>query len=250
MLPAGTPALVGAVLGYLTVINLMLGGFNLLPGAPLDGGRVFHALAWRWTGSRVQATRLATRSGSMFGLGIAFLGVVEIFAGALLGGVWLILIGFFLRAMAHAEYESAIMRRALAGTEVGEVAMGKVDVVAADTTLRELVDDHFLASGHRSYPVVDDGRVVGVIAARDVLSVPKGQWSSEPVRAHARALGPENRVAPDEPLSEAMQRLGRAEHGLLVMRGDELVGMLTRESLARFVEVRRQFGDERAGGDA
>ena len=239
-LAPGLPPLAGAVISYLAWINAALGVFNLLPGFPLDGGRVLRAVAWWRTGSLRRATRLAADAGKGLAVGLMILGALQIFVGALLGGVWLILIGMFLRSMAEAGYQNLVLAQALEDVRAGDVAIRDPLTVSPELTLRELVDDHLLRHGYRAYPVVEGGRPIGVISVNDLQEVPPEKRDSMRVRERMRALEDSMRVSPDVPLADALRKLAAAPGGrLLVLRGDRLEGLLTKSGLARFVEIRQ-----------
>jgi Zn-dependent protease/CBS domain-containing protein len=234
------PELASAVLGYLGWINGALGVFNLLPGFPLDGGRVLRALVWWRTGSLMRATRIAAASGRGFATAIMVIGGLEIFAGALLGGVWLILIGFFLRAMAQAGYDSLVIQRALQGLRVRDVLIAEPETVPPQLSVRDLVDRYILEHGYSGFPVVDGGSVLGVVSASDVKNVPPAERAHRTVKECMQPLSPDNRIDPDASLADALAKLGGDRFArLLVMRGDELAGMLTRGGVLRFLELQR-----------
>lgn len=239
LLASELPALAAGVVHYLAWINAALGVFNLLPGFPLDGGRVLRALAWWRTGSLRRATRVAADVGKGLAIGLMMLGGLQIFAGALLGGLWLIFIGMFLRTMAESSYQNLVLVQTLEDVRVGDVATLDLVTVPPELTIGELVDDYLLDHGHRAYPVVENGPPVGLISVKELRDLPADKRSVTTVRERMQPVEDSMRVAPDLPLTEALKRLGSVPGGrLLVMRNGELVGMLTRSGLARFVEIR------------
>lgn len=241
-LPASPPSLALVVCSYLAWVNAALAIFNLLPGFPLDGGRVLRALIWWRTGSLRRATRTAANVGKGLALAIMALGAVQIFAGALIGGLWLLFIGMFLRGMAARGYQSLVMRQALDDAVVGQVMRRDVVTVEPALPLRTLVDDYFLAHGYRSYPVTEGTKVLGLISIEDVREVPRDRWHDVRVGERMRPAGPESVVTPETPLGDALRKLGGGR--LLVLRGDgALAGMLSKEGLSRFVEIRHVLGD-------
>ena len=243
-LPAETPGLLLGVLGYLAWINLALGVFNLLPGFPLDGGRILRALLWRRTGSLQRASRVATQAGKGLGLGLALLGGIQIFSGALVGGIWLVLIGLFARGLAESSYQSLMLRQLLSEASVGDVMVRDPVSVPADLTLDHLVEDYILGRGFRGFPVVEDGRTLGLVSLEGVKSVPPAERERARVRDHLEPLDPERAVTPQSPLVDAVAKMGRlGAPRLLVLRPDtnEVVGLLTQNGLARFVELRRSL---------
>jgi Zn-dependent protease/CBS domain-containing protein len=248
-LPAGVPTLAAAVVSYLAWVNAALAVFNLLPGYPLDGGRILRAVAWWRTGSLRRATRVAADAGKGLAVGLMLLGAVQIFSGALLGGLWLVFIGMFLRRMAEASYQSLVITQTLEDVRTGQVAIADLVSVPPELSIRQLVDDYLLAHGYRAYPVVEAGRPLGLISIDDLKDVPPEKREETTVRERMHPLDDALRVSSDLPLAEALVRLAATPGGrLLVMRGDELVGMLTKSGLARAIEIRRALQAEDAGG--
>jgi Zn-dependent protease len=244
-LPAGSPPMLAAVVDYLAWINAALGVFNLLPGFPLDGGRILRAVAWWKTGSLRRATRLAADAGKGLAVGLMLLGALQVFTGALMGGLWLVFIGMFLRSMAEAGYRGLVVSQMLEGVRVDEVAIANPVTVEPRLSLRELVDRYLLEHGHRAYPVVTDGRPLGLISIEDLKDLPPDKREGTTVGERMRPLDDGLRVESGLPLDRALEKLARAPGGrLLVMRGDRLAGMLTPSSLARFIEIRSALAEE------
>jgi Zn-dependent protease/CBS domain-containing protein len=241
-LAAGEAApLLVTVLRYLAGINLALGVFNLLPGLPLDGGRVLRALTWRWTGSRRRASWVASRAGQGLGVGLAVLGAYNFFTGNLVGGVWLVLIGLFLRGVAQASYQGAVLRQALEGVRVADVMARDVVAVPADVSVQELIEDYLIRTGHRSFPVMDGERVLGVVSLESIRSVPPAERAQVRVRDRLERAGEERRIAPDAPLSEAIAAMHETGTRRLLVAdaAGRMVGFLTGTGLARFVEMQQ-----------
>ena len=165
--------LITGIFSYLAWINLALGIFNLIPGFPLDGGRIFRALYWWKTGSLTRATRLAVDLGKGFAVALMVLGGVQIFLGDLFGGIWFILIGMFLRGMSQRGYEEVVVRKSLEGVPVREIMTREVVTVQPDMTISQLVHDYFLHYTYGGFPVLADGRVVGVVSIAGVRQVPR-----------------------------------------------------------------------------
>jgi Zn-dependent protease/predicted transcriptional regulator len=225
---------------YLAWINLALGIFNLIPGFPLDGGRLFRALFWWWTGSITRATRVATDLGKGFALALMILGGVQIFRGDLIGGIWFIFIGMFLRGLSQRGYEEVIVRRTLENVPVREIMTREVVSVAANLSLYELIYHYFLQYPYRGFPVKDDGRILGMISLSQVKDIPPGEYPVLSVRDFVTRLNKDMVIAPEGTLDEAMKQMTQTDlDRLLVMQQGELVGLITRKSLMRFVEIKQ-----------
>jgi Zn-dependent protease len=234
-----TPSLLGAVFGYLALVNGVLGFFNLLPGFPLDGGRVLRAVLWWWTGSFERATRAAAESGKLMGMLLIVLGALQIFFHAVVGGFWFILIGIFLRKMATANYESVVLRRALGDTTVADVMLRDVVTVPSDLTLERFAEEFVLGLGYRGFPVVDGDSVRGVISVVELQRVPRERWGDLRVAEVMVPISDRLRVVPSESLVDALARVSLAGGRSLVMEDGQLAGMLTKDALVRFIELRR-----------
>lgn len=241
------PSVSQAVLEYLGWINAGLGVFNLLPGFPLDGGRVLRALVWWRTGSLQRATRLASNLGRGFALGLMALGAIEMIAGGLVGGLWLVFIGLFLRSMATAGYEELVLRTALEGVDVASVMIREPWSVSPDLTLRALVDQRFLREGVRGYPVCEGEKVLGAISLDQLREVPAESLATSRVRDVMAPLDENLRIAPGDSLLAALRKMARERMPLLlVMRDDRLAGVVTRGAVQRVLEVRRLIAAEPA----
>jgi Zn-dependent protease len=249
LLAGAAPELLVGVLRYLAYVNLALGTFNLLPGFPLDGGRMLRALLWWRTGSLRRASRVATQAGKGLGLGLALLGGIQIFSGALVGGVWLVLIGLFARGLAESSYQGLILRQLLGQVSVEDVMVRDPVTVPPDLTLDRLVDEYVLGHGFRGFPVVENGRAIGVISIDRLRAVPPEERARQRVRDQLEPADASRCVAPETPLLEALAQMsGIGAQRLLVLRpgSRELLGLLTQSGLVRFVELRHALGE----GDA
>ncbi|GMU78393.1 MAG: putative zinc metalloprotease Rip3 [Acidimicrobiia bacterium] len=227
---AGAPELTVEAFTWLALINGMLAVFNLAPGAPLDGGRILHALVWRSTHDRNRATRVSTGAGRVFGYLLVGLGILMVLNGAI-GGIWLALVGWFVISAARAEATHALLRGALGGVRVRDVMSRDPHVVPEDQALSALLDDAFLRHHWSSFPVVNGiGDVTGLVTLRRVRHVAPGD--RERLTAGDVAV-PIDRcviVAPDEALIDALEQVGPDGGGdgrMLVFEGGHLVGIVS-----------------------
>ncbi|MBW1991633.1 MAG: site-2 protease family protein [Deltaproteobacteria bacterium] len=234
------PSMIVAVFGYLAWINLALGIFNLIPGFPLDGGRIFRAIWWRRTGSLTRATKIAADMGKGFALALMFLGGLQIFTGALISGLWLVFIGMFLRGMSIQGYEEVVVRKALEGVRVEEVMVREVISVPPDITVADLVHDYFLQYAYRGFPVKENGRVLGVVSLTAVKSIPRDRQPYTLVRDILTPLKDTMLIEQEASLADALVKMSReGEERLLVMSNGQLLGMVTKTGLLRFIQIRQ-----------
>lgn len=234
------PTMWVAVLGYLAWINLALGIFNLIPGFPLDGGRILRALWWWRTGSLTQATKVASDFGKGFAVALMFLGALQIFAGALINGLWFLFIGLFLRGMSVRGYEEVIIRKALEGVRVEEVMIREVVTVPPDLTISRLVQDYILRYAYRGFPVVENGRVLGMVSLTEVKEVPLEEQPRTQVSQVMLPTDDSLVVGADTSLAEALVKMSQeGAERLLVMRRDRMVGLITKTGLMRFVQLKQ-----------
>ncbi|MEJ2672847.1 MAG: site-2 protease family protein [Deltaproteobacteria bacterium] len=233
---------------YLAWINLALGVFNLFPGFPLDGGRIFRAIFWWKTGSLIRATRVAADMGKGFALALMILGGVEIFVGELIGGIWFIFIGMFLRGMSQKGYEEVVVRKTLENIPVQEMMTREVITVPADLSLEELFQQYFLHYPYRGFPVRDNGRVVGLITLAKVKGVPAIEFPVLTVKQFMIPRTKDIMITPGITLGEALSKMTLKNlDRLLVMQQDELAGIITQSTLMRFVEIHQILEPEKKG---
>ena len=238
-----THSLFYALFNYLAWINLALGIFNLVPGFPLDGGRVLRALIWWRTGSLNEATRIASGVGKGFGVLLMILGGLEIFSGQLVGGLWFFLIGMFLRGMASAGYQDLVIKQSLEGVDVKEVMITNVVTVPGNLSVSQLVHDYFYHYHFRGFPVVEGGDVVGTVSLGNMKAVPRDEQDRVAVREIMTPLSSNLSISSHDSLSKALTKMMREGVGrLLVFDGGRMVGMLTKAGLLRFLELKNVIG--------
>ncbi|MGE5234749.1 MAG: site-2 protease family protein [Acidobacteriota bacterium] len=234
---------VWGVFKYLAYINAVLVGFNLIPGYPLDGGRVFRAIVWAGTHDMRRATLIAANVGRFFGLLFIFVGVLQIFSGNLAGGVWIAVIGWFLDSAASAQASQVVFQGLLAGHRVAQAMGGSCTAIPADLTLQRLVDDHILAGGQRCFAVTRGGDTVGLMTVHRIKEVPREKWPTTLAGDVMLPLDKLKRVAPESEVWSALQEMDRdGVNQLPVMSGERMVGMLTREDVVSFLRTLRELG--------
>ncbi len=244
---AGFVPVAAALFGYLAISNGLLAVFNLIPGFPLDGGRVLRSILWKLTGSLRTATLWATR----VSLAIAFLfilaGIWAFFAGNFLNGIWLAFIGWFLFSMAQSANAQVMMESLFGRVTVGEVMNSIPLVVPGSLSIEQLVYQFLLPQGLRAAMVVEQDHLLGLVSLTDIRQVPREQWGQVMI---GQMMVPRSRLVvamPQQLLSDALALMARYRiHQLPVVQGERLVGLISRETIIRFLEVRRGLGLEEA----
>lgn len=238
---------VPATLTYLALMNAVLAGFNLLPAFPLDGGRVFRSALWHVRGNYAAATRAAATVGAWFGLGFMVVGAAAaLLGGNLVGGIWWFVIGLFLRGAAHSELARLQASVALGGATVGRFMTRNPMAVPAKTSVTGFVDDYVYRYFHDCFPVVGNGKVVGMVGIRQLERLPPAEWPSTPVSAVMIPSGAGTTIAPDAGAMQAlalMQKSGLSR--LIVTERGALAGIVTLKDLLRAIEVATQLGSLR-----
>lgn len=240
LLPGASPRLV-AVSDRLSVINMVLAIFNLVPGYPLDGGRVLRAALWAWSKNFHKATRYSARVGQGFAVFLMLFGIYDVIAGLQIGGVWFLLIGAFLYTAAQSTHRQVSFQESLTGLRVGDVMTTDVVTLGAGLTLAEAVDNYFLRFGFRGFPVVDGGRLVGMLSLKEVKAIPRERWSVLTVGEVMVPHGFHAEIHPDEPITAAMERMFHDDRSrLVVMEDGKVLGLVTRSGIARFLDLRQR----------
>lgn len=235
----GGPVVATAVFTWLALMNALLAIFNMLPGAPLDGGRVLRALLWRRYGDRARAERAAAAAGRYLGAAVAAVGAGEFVAWRNLGGLWLVLIGWFLISAAGAEAGAAKAKDALAGVRVGDIMTPDPDTAPAWITAADFIDRVARQSRQSVFPVVDlDGALVGVVSLDLLARVNPRVRGGLRLDRVAVTVPPAYRAEPDDPAGSLLARppLGG---GLVavVLRHGRVTGMVTTEDLRRGLRI-------------
>jgi Zn-dependent protease len=190
-----------SVFVYLGFINLALAVFNLLPGFPLDGGRLLRAVLWARSGDFVKATARAADWGRAIAYGLMGLGAIEIFLGSLMGGLWLIFVAFFLRSAAIASYQSVLARQVLEGVWVKRFMAANPITIPANLTVERAIEEYFLQHEYHGYPVTSDGKVVGLLSLSEVRSCPPAERNQRVVGNFMRPLDSSIRIASTAPVT-------------------------------------------------
>lgn len=243
---AGASDLLVAVLAWMAGINVILAVFNMIPAAPLDGGRVLRAALWAWKHDRVESAVVAARAGRYFGLALIALGVFLFVAGA--GGLWFVLLGWFLTNAARAEEEQVRIEDRLGGVLVRDVMSTRPVSAPAGIDAQHFLDEYVMRHRFSTFPIVDPaGRPTGLLNLRRLKALEAGDRPRTSVDALVCPLDEVPRARPDEPLVEVLPRMRDdcAEGRMLVFEGERLVGILSPTDVRRALEL----ADVRRGGD-
>ena len=231
-----------AILLSLSFLNFMLATFNLIPGFPLDGGRILRAIVWWVGGDENRATRVSARVGQGVALLLFALGLWEFLAAESINGLWLGLLGWFLLDAATASYVQAEVLTGLRGVRVGDVMSHDCFTVPADVPLQRFADEHVLKTGRRCYAVADQGTIVGMITSADLAKVERDRWLDTRVIEVAHPLNRLQTVSLDTPVVEALHTMGREDlNQLPVIEAGRMEGMLSRSHIMHVLQTRTEL---------
>jgi Zn-dependent protease len=240
------PQPVGDLIGRLGLINVVLGIFNLVPGFPLDGGRILRALIWKLRGDRIAATGNAALVGRVIAYGLIVFGIVMTLQGGIGGnGLWLALIGWFLSNAAEATATQARIEGSLRGMRVRDVMDAAAPVVSPNESVASFVDNRLLRGDRRSFLVAyDDGGLAGMVTLADIRRVPRERWEETRVTDVMTRFNDLATIGPDEAATDALGVLQAREIGQLpvVVDGRTPVGLLTLGGILRLIDTRKRLG--------
>ena len=241
--PSPTGMAVAAVLSWLAYINIVLAVFNMIPGFPLDGGRVLRSIIWAITNSVDRATTIAARAGQFIGFLFIAGGLLSLFLRGSFGGLWIALIGWFLLEGAQAHELQAQLTATLRGVRVADVMARECVNVDADTSLRRFVDEQLFRFAARCFAVCRGDRVLGLITPDEVKHVDRREWERTTVSQAMVPLQSLHPVGPESSATDALALMGRENISQLPVVADgHLEGVVMRSSLLRLVQARRELG--------
>ena len=234
-----------AITYWLGLINIFLAAFNLIPGFPLDGGRVLRSILWWRSKSLRQSTRIASNIGRGVGFFFIFVGTFLVFQGPglWLNGLWLILIGWFLQNAAVGSYRQVALQDMLQGHTASEVMTRDCPAITPEVTVDTLVNEYVLATGRRCFPVAKDSRIMGLVTLHNIRAVPRSLWATKTMNEVMTPLGNLKSVPPSEDLSNLMTILTEADiNQVLVVDNGGIVGVIGRDNLLSFINLRGELG--------
>jgi Zn-dependent protease len=241
---AGVSGPAAAVAAYLSMANLVLAFFNMLPGLPLDGGRILRAILWdRWNDPE-RATKVVSRLGNALALFLIFLGILQFFFSRnLVGGLWSVLIGLVMKQAAVGSYQAAVLREALAGTRVSQIMTENVISVDWLTSVDELVHNYIYKHQFTHFPVFNRDEMVGMVSLAQVKNIPRELWAFKQVRDIMTPIEQVPRLKPTDDATEALSRMVSEDTGRMpVMEEGRLVGIVTRRDILNLFKIKSDLG--------
>jgi Zn-dependent protease len=227
------------VLKYLALLNVVLACFNLVPGFPLDGGRILRSILWGIKKDLEWATKIASRLGSAFGIMLIVLGVTFALTGDLLGGIWLCLIGSFLRGASKTSYKQLLLRNRLEGQKVRSVFRPEAICAPASITIEQLVHDYFYRYHLKVFPVLRNELLVGCITSQQIKQIPKEQWPVRMVGEIMQPLSYKNTITSEADAFEALSIMTRTGNKhLIVVEEGQAVGIITLDDMFKFYSLK------------
>jgi Zn-dependent protease/CBS domain-containing protein len=230
-----------ALLSYLALINAFLAVFNLIPGFPLDGGRVLRSIIWGATGNLVKATNIAATVGRLFGWGLIGVGLFQILRGNFLGGLWIAFIGWFLSNAADSSRQETTVQEYLKGFKVKDVMTPNPQTISPGATVLEVVQGIFRQYHRRAVPVARDGKLVGIVTLTNIRGLPQEKWAITPVEA-IMTKAPLQCVSPEDDLARAMAMIAEQDvNQVLVCTDSGLVGIISRADIIRHLQYTQEL---------
>jgi Zn-dependent protease/predicted transcriptional regulator len=235
-----TPLL--AMLVWLGYINLTLAAFNMIPGYPLDGGRILRAIIWWSNRDGQRATQLAARAGQLVALCFIALGIFRFFAGAGFGGLWIAFIGWFLMQAAGSSYSAVTLTATLKNVRVSDVMTHDCVAVDGNLNVQTFVEEHLLRTGRRCFVVEQNGEIIGLVTPHEIKHLERSRWPYMTLYDVMRPLDQVHTVTPSTPVMEALETMGRDDvNQLPVLTGNHLDGIVTRANVLQFLRTRAEL---------
>ncbi len=235
-----------ALFEYLAYINFALAIFNLIPGFPLDGGRVLRAVVWGYTHNLRKATRISALVGRFFGFLFIFFGALQIFGGNIGGGIWIAFIGWFLESAAMAQLHQQVLEENLSGHTVTEAMNNDYAIIPDDTTIQEVMDNHFLGIGRRSLFVKRNNKFIGMLTLHRIKDINQNQWATTYVTEAMIPHLETQKVDAGSLLWDALLKMDKdGVNQLPVMENEDIVGVLSRESIITFIGSHGGFDNKK-----
>lgn len=240
----GVPAPVIGVVGYLSYINFILAAFNLVPAFPLDGGRILRSALWKWKGNIRWATRIASAIGSGFGLFLIVVGIIDLFRGNPVGGIWLFLIGMFIRSASQMSYNQVLMQKMLEGETVERLLKGTAVSVPVSASIRQLLEEYFYKYHYKMFPVTDEEKLKGCVLMDRVRDIPAEQRDTKRVGELVQQCTADNTVSRGTNAMKALRLMEKTGNDkLMVVEDSRLEGIVTRNDILRYFAAKMELGE-------
>ncbi|MFC1511218.1 site-2 protease family protein [Candidatus Margulisiibacteriota bacterium] len=237
----GLPTAFSSITNYVFILNVVVGVFNLIPGFPLDGGRVLRAVLWHFYKDLKKATAIASSLGKLFAFILIGFGFLNLFSGSFISGIWFIFIGLFLQEAAEVSYRQVLMRKMLSGVKVEALMTKDVITVPASITLDKLVDNYFFKFRHASFPVMEDDAILGLVTLHDIKEVAKFKWNQTPAREIMIPISHHLVITEQADAMDAMAKLANnGIHRALVIKDTKLIGILSQKDIMRLFEFKAE----------
>jgi Zn-dependent protease/predicted transcriptional regulator len=231
-----------AILMWLGVINIGLAIFNMIPGFPLDGGRVLRGLLWWITGNARRATTIAARVGQVIAFLMIIYGVMQFFGGAGINGLWLAFIGWFLLSASRESYAQMMVTEGLRGLRVADVMTSEYTAIDAYLNLQTFAEEYLMRSGRRFFVVMINNRPAGIITPHEINEVPRARWPYTTLADVMRPLDQTRTVGPDTPVTEALEVMASQDlNQLPVISGGALAGLISRSHILQLIQTRSEL---------
>lgn len=246
-LPEATAAApLAAVFFYLALINMVLATFNLLPAFPLDGGRVYRAAVWWWTGDLQKATGMAAMTGRILGSVLVALGVLSFISGSFVAGMWQALIGLFIIGAARSSEVQMVLQTQLQDIPVSQIMVAGPVAVPADTPVNDMIEQYFYQYSHKVFPVVRNDTLLGCVRLNDIGQIPLEERNRLTAGHILSRDSLERTVTPESSVLDALDVMRKHNTTrLMVTRNRDLKGMLTMRDIMNYVTIRKEIGTTR-----
>jgi Zn-dependent protease/CBS domain-containing protein len=240
-----SPSYIISICDYLLWINLAVGIFNLIPGFPLDGGRVLRSLVWAYTKNLKRATGVASAFGKGFAFFLMALGIINLFGGGLISGVWFIFIGFFLQEAADMSYRQVVMNKILTGVRVENIMTRDVITVPYNLFLEQLLERYFFRFRFASFPVIEDDHLIGLITLHDIKEIERSRWGQITAKEAMIPLSSALVIDKDAEVTQALTQMASSRIGrLLVVENSKLIGIVSQRDIMRLFEFKSEIDEE------
>ena len=232
-----------ALTRYLALINLIVGIFNLIPGFPMDGGRVLRAIIWRVTGNLMKSTRIASITGQAIAFLFIMFGIFMIFSRAFFSGLWMVFIGWFIHSAAARGYKQVVMKDMLQDIRAKDLMNREFETIPRDLSLQELIDEHILKRRQRAFLVFDKGQLGGIVCLDDVKAVQKENWATTRVGDIMTPKEKLETVFPEDDGTSVLAKLTAKDvNQVPVVKGERIEGILCRSDVLQFLKLRAELG--------